>query len=467
MLLLLYLLSTGYAGPRPSPVTDDVPNPDRGLNTTLTRDAARERAAASPQAQGVVQYNLDLGGFCTRSLPDDALARLAADLDAHRAVGATVLFRAAYTFGRDSARWDPCRKARRLADRDTRRDVGNPATIDVALTHIHQLAPILNRYVDVVAVVQTGMLGLWGEGHHGPRAASVEAVDRVVQAWHTDLDPALPLSVRRPQYLPGGTDDRSDLPGRSVWFHNDGLLNGDDEDGTWIRQDRTPRATRSLDDETCRERGASWRGAWKDQVAAYLETPGVTLGGEANGAADDCHVSPDWARQEMASMGLTFLTGSYQQAVHARWSRGCDRRGDGMCFRKEVARRVGYRLHIVDEPLLTTDTSGLTVRLRLSNTGFDAPVRDWPLYVQVGEGPLVPASAPHPSTSWHREAHISGSVAGPHSPGTPVWLVIGAPAGPTADRVCLARGPWDHVEEGHRCDDARRNRIGLVPPPGL
>ena len=221
MLLLLYLLSTGYAGPRPSPVTDDVPNPDRGLNTTLTRDAARERAAASPQAQGVVQYNLDLGGFCTRSLPDDALARLAADLDAHRAVGATVLFRAAYTFGRDSARWDPCRKARRLADRDTRRDVGNPATIDVALTHIHQLAPILNRYVDVVAVVQTGMLGLWGEGHHGPRAASVEAVDRVVQA----------LGEARPETLSPGNDRHPGATGDSLrdavdvwWLHDDAIL---------------------------------------------------------------------------------------------------------------------------------------------------------------------------------------------------------------------------------------------------
>ena len=78
-----------------------------------------------------------------------------------------------------------------------------PADFDVLLTHVRQIAGVLNEYADVVVSVECGMIGPWGEMHSSKYddASHPEYDTAVVRTWLDELDPRIKLQVRGPKYL--------------------------------------------------------------------------------------------------------------------------------------------------------------------------------------------------------------------------------------------------------------------------
>jgi hypothetical protein len=208
-----------YHGIRPTDPRgrDGIRNPDRGLRTeTIIAEGKDDKWVARVRhyaTHGVTlaQTYCYLTEFSSTDISPGKLAQLQSSFDALRANGLKAVLRFAYE--RDKSSPGP-----RLTD--VRR-------------HISQLKPLLVRNVDVICVVEAGLIGLWGEWHH-----SVHGLDKDVDAQRQivmDLLDALPVErhvlFRRPRYKRAvlGEDTpwttaataHTGIPAARMGFHSD------------------------------------------------------------------------------------------------------------------------------------------------------------------------------------------------------------------------------------------------------
>ena len=75
-----------------------------------------------------------------------------------------------------------------------------PADFSIILTHIHQIAGVLNEYADVVPSIEAGVIGVFGEMHSSPYDDLVYA-PQIIRAWLDELDPSIRVQLRSPKYF--------------------------------------------------------------------------------------------------------------------------------------------------------------------------------------------------------------------------------------------------------------------------
>jgi Domain of unknown function (DUF4832)/Domain of unknown function (DUF4874) len=239
------------------------------------------------------------------------------------------------------------------------------APVDRVVKQIQQLTPVLRENADVIAVVQSGFVGLWGEGYYtdyfsDPQDPSVVTdqnwADRtaVIMALLKALPKDRMIQVRTPYMkqrmlgVPTGTAGAltaeqayNGTPVARVGHHNDCFLASPDDFGTYLSDPI------ELD---------------KDFVAQ--DTNYVPEGGET------CAVnSPrsDWesASAEMARLHFSFLNTDYNHDVLDTW-------GDNITT---VKQKLGYRFALVQGTFTdTARTRGdVRVNLQIRNDGWAAP----------------------------------------------------------------------------------------------
>ncbi|HSC87225.1 MAG TPA: DUF4832 domain-containing protein [Polyangiaceae bacterium] len=289
-----------------------------------------------------------LDDYRDQTLPADFLQSIQAGIDKVRAEDAKLILRFAYNFGPYP-------------------DSEPDASLSRVQEHIEQLTPLLEANVDVIAVVQAGFIGAWGEWHTSTNGLTSAANKRAV--WEALID-AVPSSravqLRYPGDLldllgdtPLTADDAWDgSPAARTGHHNDCFLANDTDEGTY------PSPSAAIEQ--------------KAYLSAQLQY--VPMGGET------CAVEPPRsecavALEEMELLRFSYVNVDYHEDVVASWTAGgC---------RPEMDRRLGYRLAVeeleIPEALAPGATYSVTVRLR--NDGFAAPINARPVHFTVpGEG---------------------------------------------------------------------------------
>jgi len=276
---------------------------------------------------------------------------LRADFATARAAGVKVIVRFAYAQPKDDWPYQP--------------PYGD-APKERVLRHIEQLAPVLRENADVIATVQAGFIGLWGEGYytdhfvadpHDPGTVTDQdwANRREVFLALLDALPATRTIQVRTMQMKQKTLGRStgvdgaltaaeaytDTPVARIGHHNDCFLASPDDFGTFLSDPIT-----------------------LDQEYLAAETRFVPMGGET------CNVNPprsEWptASAEMARYHYSYLNIDYHRGVLASW-------GDNIA---EAQRRLGYRLRLIDGTFTDTVRPGraFAIDLRLHNEGWAAP----------------------------------------------------------------------------------------------
>jgi hypothetical protein len=181
-----------------------------------------------PFGMTLLQFYYYLDRWEDSAIPPEGLAHLDAQLAKVRAAGCKVILRFAY-------------------EKDIKGPAG--ATCERILGHLEQLAPAIRRNADIIAVMQAGFVGAWGEWHsskHGLQEDH-EALSRIM-AKILDVLPADRMTqVRVPKYkrwcLEGAAlkaslpvtaaNAHSGLPAARIGFNNDGFLAGKTCGGTW------------------------------------------------------------------------------------------------------------------------------------------------------------------------------------------------------------------------------------------
>jgi len=324
-------------------VTDDeLVNPERGYYVgldLLAGDGARQvRRSGHTLAIAIVR----LDDYRDRALDSGLLGALRAGFTDVRAAGIKVILRFAYNASQEAGDADRAR----------------------ILQHIEQLAPVLGDNADVIAVVQAGFIGAWGEWHSSTHGLDNDA-DRsaILRALLDAVPSSRTVQIRTPMFkdaiFPGGPlDDQEAWSAEDrarVGHHNDCFLASPDDYGTFA-------------DPVTR---------WED----YVELDGryLPVGGETcalNAPKTDC----EQALSILEAQHWSYLNREYNQAVLDGWqAQGCG---------GEIQRRLGYRIALVSATLSESVAPGgaLDVVLELDNSGFSAPFNRRPMVLVLSRG---------------------------------------------------------------------------------
>ena len=325
----------------PTESSEELLNPERGYyvgyNLVGGGSAASLRAGGHTLAIALVR----LDDYRTTDIDAAFLSRLTAGFAQVRAAGIKVVLRFTYNSS--------------YADDASRTQI---------LRHIEQLTPILAENVDVIAVLQAGFIGAWGEWHSSTNGLENDA-DRtaILNALLAAMPPQRGVQVRTPMYkeaaFPGGAlaagEAYSGTSRARVGHHNDCFLASSSDYGTY----------------------ASPVDYWED----YTATDGqfTAIGGET------CHVyeaktNCEAAVATMAGLHWSYLNEEYNKDVLAVWNAsGCA---------QTVIDRLGYRFaatRITHDDVVARGGT-LHVDLEIANRGFAAPFNARPVEVVITNG---------------------------------------------------------------------------------
>ncbi len=229
--------------------------------------------------------------------------------------------------------------------------------------HLDQLQPLFHENKDVVAAVEAGFIGAWGEWYYSSNNLNnTENRRAVTEKWLSVLPTDRMVQVRTPMYKKAIYDRTTPLRPEEAYMgtnfartghHNDCFLASSTDYGTYADVVR-------------------------DKIYLADDTRFTTMGGETcnpNPPRSECGT----ALLELERFHWSYLNQDYHNTVLQNWR-------TGGCM-DEVQRRLGYRLRLLDSVLPTEVKPGgaYAVDLRIVNEGFAAPYNPRRLEVVLRE----------------------------------------------------------------------------------
>ena len=320
-------------------------NPERGFYDTINLIGSSTFSSTRAAGRTLALAGVRLDAFRTTPIDAPTHAAISAGLGRVRTAGIKVILRFQYNEGPIGA-----------AD----------ASRAQVLAHLAQLQPILRANADVIAAMQAGFIGAWGEWHSSTNGLDNTA-DRsaILEGILAALPASRMVQVRTPHFVddlfPGGalspTEAFTGTNAARTGHHNDCFLANNSDYGTY----QSPVET------------------WKDFVAAGGRfTP---VGGETCAVfapRSECAS----ATAEMSRLHFRFLNSEYHLGVLGSWT-------SGGCM-KEVQDRLGYRFVLQQLAHSSAVRPGGVLQLRwtLRNDGYGAPFNARPLQVRLEQGAL-------------------------------------------------------------------------------
>lgn len=283
--------------------------------------------------------------FREQPISESYLNRIRNNMRAIREGGSKVVLRFAYSYNED----------------DYNKGKGD-ASWQWTEKHLNQLAPIIKENADIIAVWESGFVGVWGEWYYtnhynfepADNAQAYEPRKKVLAKELSILPKDRMVSVRYPkaklytQNIGVGNAltaqtafSGSDLS--RIGFHNDCFLADDDDTGTYhhIQEHRKYVAN---------------------------ETQYVVMGGEtcrpASGYSSYAECSN--ALKDMATYHWSYLNQDYYEGILNLWKNKC---------MDEIKRHLGYRFVLTQAKFNENIKVGgkLQIALNVKNEGFAAP----------------------------------------------------------------------------------------------
>jgi hypothetical protein len=373
---------------------DDFPNPERGfyrysetrgsnyssLTPAQLKDYRNPKTSSGAQYQTVVTlvfryYVLDV--FKDKELSQDFLNLTKKDFEAARAGGVKLIPRFTYTL---SAKSGDC------PEQSICPPYGD-APKDIVLGHIEQLKPIFQENSDVLAALQMGFIGIWGENYYtdyfGDASSSGQGKlldpnwqDRfeVLRALLDATPKDVMIQVRYPQIkqrfvygINALTSSAALTEGEAfseedkarLGHHNDCFLASADDFGTYQDYGNS----------------SSPRSVANTALRAYLRSDSkfVVIGGEtcSDGYSPENDCDPAGrAEKEFADYHFTFLNADYNNQVNNDWV-------TGGCM-DNIRRKLGYRIVLREGTYPKEVKTGgtLDISIELDNIGYASPYRE-------------------------------------------------------------------------------------------
>lgn len=323
------------------PSDEIICNPERGFYRTLSIATETDFEWVRQSGRSLAFSYVRLDDYRERDLDEPLLSAVDQGFQAAREAGIKIILRFSYNFGPYP-------------------DSEPDASKEWISTHLGQLEPVLQQNADVIAVMQAGFIGAWGEWHTSTNGLLDDPLDKfdILEAILDALPASRAVQLRYPPYKHEGYGEPlteqeaySAFSKARVGHHNDCFLASDTDYGTYPS-------------------GEIER--WKDYIAS--DTLFVPMGGETcqlNPPRSDCVV----ALAEMERFHYTYLNEEYEPYVVAAF------KNQG-CF-EEMERRMGYRLAMssVAFPEAVRPGGVMPLAFEIANHGWAAPMNPRPVWI--------------------------------------------------------------------------------------
>lgn len=380
---------------------EDFPNPERGFyrysetyasNFTVL-DANELKGYRSLQSISNANYKVYstlvfryyiLDGLTNAAIGASFLTHVQSDFDAARTAGVKLIPRFVYTVNQTAGNCPEGFICPPYGD----------APKNIILNHISQLKPVLQSNADVIAAVQLGFIGTWGEqyysdyfgdassnGNQDEKLLDQNWMDRneVLQAMLDAVPKSRMVQVRYPQlkqrFLYGkdapitvapmaeqSAFNESDIA--RIGFHNDCFLASSSDYGTYedYGNSSTPRTSNMGVVNTLRD--------YVKQDGKYVVAGGETCSNDYS-PANDCEPVGK-AQEEFALMHYSYLNAHYNNEVNNDWQ-------TGGCM-DNIKRNLGYRFVLKDAVIPDNVVRGtaLNFTLNMINKGYASPYNKRP-----------------------------------------------------------------------------------------
>ncbi len=392
-----------------APTNENFANPERGfyhqdepLWLGEERNPQELASLVELRAEGVslLRWYLLIDEFRTAAIDDATLVYLNEQFSVVRQAGMKVIPRVAYNF--------PTSGEYPYTEPD--------APLEIVQKHIEQLTPLLRANADVIAFMETGFVGAWGEWHSssnnlvdddsGPNEASRQIITSLLRALPADRMIALRYtSYKRDIYGPEPTaleESLQQVDKARIGAHNDCFLASFTDWGTYPED-------------------ANERAALRDylrQDNRFVPQGGETCNNDEEAAP---YTGCENALADLTLLRFSALNRDYHPGVLQRW------REEG-CY-DEIEQRLGYRLTLTtgDFPYSAERGQPIRIRLNLQNVGFASPYNTRGFEVSLrsldsaNEYRLTLDETPDPRRWWPENGEITLMLSGilPHhlSPG--------------------------------------------------
>lgn len=338
----------------------DIANPERGwydqytthsggssLGTTYNSlNAADLLSKRGEQHMTLILRMFMLHEFLeTDTVSKEYIAKVQADFDAIRYAGMKAIVRFAYSRSQSAAVWD--------------------ASPEKVFSHIQSLGDVLMQNSDVIAAVQAGFIGAWGEWYYTknfagqgyvPDEADKQNRITLVENLLNVLPENIVVEARTPAQMQYLTKTEDPISGEEAYngsfkarigHHNDCFVASASDYGTYT----------NLDADL----------AYLHESTKYTITGGETCDG--SNSYSDCVNSTE----RMELLHWTYMNRGYNQAVYDKWE-------EQGCY-DEASISLGYRLELTSAVIPEqVDPGGtLDLTLNLNNTGYAAPTQYKPV----------------------------------------------------------------------------------------
>jgi len=332
--------------------SENFSNPERGLyHHTETHSTGYSSLSQSTLTNYRNNENITLilrvfylENFRSTAISQDYLNKIQADFNAIRNAGLKCIVRFAYS-DTDAAGQRDASKAQILA-------------------HIDQLRPLLQNNVDIIALMQAGFIGSWGEWYYtdyfGMSPTSTDYANRraVVDGILSALPASRMVQIRTPKLkqntysTTAALTDSQAFNGSAlsrIGHHNDCFLSSSTDFGTYSNTST-------------------------EYPYLQQETKFTPMGGETctvNEPRSGCTT----ALQEMQMFHWSFMNTDYNGSVINGFSaNGC---------LNDIKNKLGYRFELVNGSFPQTTNLGgtMAVTLKVKNSGFATPYNQRTAYI--------------------------------------------------------------------------------------
>lgn len=333
-------------------------NPERGFYTASEQDVSKttttsnlnDGAFNATSGRSLVFRQYVFTGFRQDSLSQTVLDMIDADFATYRRNGFKCVLRFSYTVDGDEQ------------DQGIYQDA-SPAIWEM---HLKQLKPIMAANADVIATVQAGFLGVWGEWYYSSQGVGNAIPKTVKTNLINQLLDAVPVcrtvQLRTPKYKTAYMGDSNPLTAAEAFtgtararlaHHNDAFLYEANNMGTYTNR------SKDMD--------------YLDQECLYLPN-----GGESDVTTTSVYnkwATGEHAKADMSKLHYSYLNQDYSQLVISNW-----RKEGAFTF---LAMHMGYRFQLIEAtiPALVRPTETLSVKMNIRNTGYATPYNERPAYI--------------------------------------------------------------------------------------
>ncbi len=261
------------------------------------------------------------------------------------------------------------------------------ASKSIVLQHLSQLKPILTDAADVIAVVQMGLIGTWGENYYtdyyGDASqngqsklldnnwqhrneiikALLDAVpkDRMIQVRYPQIKQRFVYGINATVSVPALIESEAfnGLDKARIGYHNDCFLSGVDDYGTYEDYGNS---------STPRQSANNVLRAYAKSDSKYVAAGGETCD-DAYSPQNNCE-SAGIAETEMTNLHYSYLNCAYNNAVNNRWQ-------TGGCM-DNIRKKLGYRF-VLREFVYQKEIkpgSAIPITLTINNIGYASPFNE-------------------------------------------------------------------------------------------